>query len=119
MAFDLRIITIGFSEPTLWMSVASSGVVGIVAGLALGTRIGRRPPGVTRWATGLWLGLLLALLVVISTHVVFSVLFSVRTGGAMGCTYIVGSVLFLPAAAAVAAEALAGRLTAGRSRQAV
>jgi hypothetical protein len=119
MKLDLRIMTIGFSEPTLWVAVAATGMGGIAAGLALGMRIGRRPPGVTQWAAGLWLGLLLALLIAVNTHVVFSVLFSATTGGAMGCTYIVGPVLLLPAVTAIAAEALAWRLTASRGYHAL
>ena len=108
-------MTVGFDEPILWITVVSVGLLAIAAGAALGMRIGRKPAGITRRATGLWLGLLLAFSTHILTHVVFALLFSVATDGAIGCTFLVTPIVYLPAAAALAAESIAWKVADRRA----
>lgn len=119
MTFDLRIITVGYGEPTLWAAILVTSVVAVAAGIAIGKRFGRRALGPPKWATGAAVGLLLALALVVIAHLLFSVLFSVATDGAMVCTYIVGPALLLPAAVALLAQAIAWWVTARRIQHAV
>jgi hypothetical protein len=119
MTIDWRIITVGYSEPTLWVSVLIATVLAVVGGVHTGIRVVRQvPAGIRRWATGLWLGFLLAGASLVIGVALFSLMFLAATGTSV-CTFVVGRVLLVPAAAGLVSEALASWVTAKRVNRAV
>jgi hypothetical protein len=113
MNMDLRMIIVGYDQPTLWISVGVVTVVAIAAGVSVGMGIVRLRPRIARWVAGLWLGILLAGAATIIAEVVFSVLFW-RATGAQACTPVVRRVFLVPGVAAVVSEATAWWLRARR-----
>lgn len=111
MTIDLRIISISYSEPTLWVSVGGSAFVAILLGWRVGAWIARveDPRRRRGYGTLLTAGALATFLVL--AQVLLYLLFSVGTAGAMVCPAFVGPALLLPAILGVAAEAIAWRRT--------
>jgi hypothetical protein len=107
MTFDIRSIIVDYREPTLWMSVLPLAVLAAVIGARLGGRVGAQDSRARRWGLGLASGVLQVLSFALLAHLVFAVVFGIATAGAIVCTFLVGPALFLPAAVAVAAQAVA------------
>ena len=111
MSFDLselRITTIDYSEPTLWAAVLLSSVVGLLVGVALGSRFGRVRD---RWRRRVYGGLatcIAALSVVVFTVLVLETLWAHYHQGTV-CTAFVTPVLLLSMVLGLAAERLAWR----------
>jgi hypothetical protein len=105
MTFDLRIITVGYDEWTLWASLAMSTTFAVLFGAEVGKRVARVRIAWLRWLTGavtlgaLWFGM------AVGSLLAFGLLFMVANGGASVCTVLVGRALLIPSFAVVASEA--------------
>jgi hypothetical protein len=105
MTFDLRIITVGYDEWTLWASLAISTIVAVPLGAEVGKRVARVRITWLRWLIGavtlgaLWFGM------GVGSLLAFGLLFMVANGGASVCTVLVGRALQIPSFAVVASEA--------------
>ena len=111
MSFDLRIITISYDEPTLWVSVVLSALVAVLLGRRVGLWIGRIQD---RWRRRVYGGLVTGATIVallLLPDLLLYPLFSVKTGGAMVCPAFVSPALLVPALLGVGAEAIAWRST--------
>jgi hypothetical protein len=114
VSINLRMIIVGYDQPTLWISVALATIVAVAAGSCIGIRIVRHAPGITRWAAGLWLGVLVAGASIVIAHALFSLLFLAATG-AQACIPVVGRLFLVPAVAGVVSEASAWWFKARRA----
>lgn len=105
MSFDLSIVTIGYSEPTLWAAVAIATALAILAGHLLGRALGRIHDPWRRRLYGLPASGLGSLAIVVVTVVLLDQIFSHYHRG-MVCTAFVTPALFLPAVVGMVVECL-------------
>ena len=104
MTFDLRIITVGYDEWTLWASLAISTSFAMLFGAEVGKRVARIRNVWLRWLSGLvtigalWCGM------AIGSLLAFGLLFMAANRGASVCTVLVGRALLIPSVAIVASE---------------
>ncbi len=105
MTFDLRIITVGYGEWTLWVSLAFSTALAVLLGWRVGRRVSRVRQPWLRTLLGLAVGGALFFGMYVATAITLQTLFMLAHHGASMCTVLVGRVLVMPSVAVVAGGA--------------